>query len=240
MKSSIVTRLNLLTIFVIILTALAVGSYILWQYQTRAFEDFVKKSEQVAVLLTENVKLGVYTQNNEVLKHALTNLHHHPDIAFLVVMNQSRNVLAKRNFHDLPQLPTFTRTVSMDQRELKVGYYFEPNSSKSYIHIVVPIFVSVDIYEDRSNVVIAREVSGHSESRPIGYLQLGFTQERIYNNSTQFILHVLFIVFTVILLGVALAVWQARRITRPINQLVLANTINSGWPVWGTISVLIK
>ncbi len=228
MKLSIAKKLNLLTIFVIVLTALAVGSYMIRQYQARAFENFVKQSEQVAVLLSENVELGVYTENNEFLKHSLINLHHHPDIAFLVVMNQSRNVLVKRNFHDLPQLPAFTRTVSMDQRELKVGYYFEPNSSKSYINIVAPIFVSVGINEDHSNAVITHKVSSHSESRPIGYLQLGFAQDRIYNDSMQLVWHVLFIVFTVILLGVALAVWQARRITRPINQLVLATQSIAG------------
>lgn len=225
MKLSIVTKLNVLTIFVIVLTAFAAGGYVVWKSQDRVFENFIKQSEQIAVLLSENVELGVYTENNKALSHALTNLHQHPDIAYLVVMNQSQHVLAKRNFHHLPQLPAFSSVASLGQHKLKIDHYLEPSSSKSYIDIVVPIFVNSNLHQggaDSGATHTTRKVSNHYDTDLIGYLQLGFTQDRIDHQSMQFVWPVLFIVLTIALLGVAMSVWQARRITQPINQLVAA------------------
>ncbi len=209
-------------IFVIFLTALTIGSYIIWQYQIRVSEEFLKQSEQVAVLLSENVELGIYTESNELLGNSLKNLQRYPNVAYFIVMNQSHNILEKKNFHGLLQLPPFIKTASIDQRELSVKHYLEPNSSKSYLDITVPIFISSSVHEDRSNVVTTRKVSNHNETGLIGYLQLGFTQDRINNQLKQLVWQLLFIFLTVTTLGIVLAVWQAKRITHPINQLVVA------------------
>lgn len=222
MKLSITTKFNLLTIFVIVLTAFAIGGYISWQHHARAYQDFVRQSEQIAVLLSNNIELGVYTENHEILMRSLTYLDNYPDIAYLAVVNHSHHVLAKMNFHDLPQLPSFSHIFSRDKSETKIDHHFEPSSGKSYINIVVPVSIASGMYENHTNTAGSQKVANTDDSRLIGYLQLGFTQDGVYSNSAQFMWHLLFIVLTIILVGVILTVWQARRIARPINRLVVA------------------
>lgn len=220
---SIASKLNLLSIFLIVLTVLATGSYIIWQHQRNAFHNFKQHGEETAVMLAKNIEYGVYTENKQAIGKALQGLSESPDIAYLVVLNKENKVLTQRNYHFLSELPDLKEYEGLLVRDKVITReYIEPENKKSYISIMTPVYVLSDAGIDDFNADFSVSEPQANSPELIGYLLLGIDQSRIYENSRQFMLQTLLIVPVIITFGIVLTVWQTRRITRPIKRLVSA------------------
>ena len=102
---SIAAKFNLLTIFLITLTAFLVGGYLIWLHQLNTFRNFSQHGEEIAVMLAKNIEYGVYTENQQEIEHALKGLKQNPDIAYLTISNKDFKILAERNFRGVSKIP---------------------------------------------------------------------------------------------------------------------------------------
>ena len=218
---SIASKFNILTIFLIMLTVLTTGSYIIWKHQTSSFRKFTEHGEEIAVMLSKNLVYGVYTENQEVIGQSLQSLEENRDIAYILVYDQHGTVITQKNQHGLGKLPLFNKN-NGDYPKSTVTDEFTDPKGKKYINIITPVFIRAGLPGDSLDGDITASPSPKNSSEIIGYLQLGVSQNSIYSGSKQFLLDSLVIAPVTILLGIGLTLWQTRRITQPIKKLVSA------------------
>ncbi len=219
---SIASKLNLLTIFLIMLTAAATGGYIIWQHQINAFNTFTQHGEETAVMLAKQIEYGVYTENQEIIKQGLPGLTENPDIAYLEIYNKEKKRLTRINYLSLSTLPALSKQNNTPTiTEVTTSQYLDPTNNKSFINIITPVFsIGEGDINDFDVDLTTDDLSTNREV--IGYLQLGINQDRIYENSKKFMLQALLIVPVIITIGIFLTFWETKRITHPINELVEA------------------
>ena len=216
---SIATKFNLLTIFLIALTAFLTAGYIIWQHQLSAYKNFAEHGEEIAAILSKNIVYGIYTENQEAIGQSLQSLEDNKDIAYVLVYNKDGAALTQRNQRSLAKLPL------LDGRNLpilqpKSDEYIDPKGNH-YINIVNPVYIKAGM----SGTGLEQEFTvSPSPSNPeiIGYIQLGISQKSISQNTNKFVLQTLIIAPLTIVLGIFLTLWQTRRITQPIKKLVSA------------------
>ncbi|MDD5579469.1 MAG: EAL domain-containing protein [Methylobacter sp.] len=221
---SIASKFNFLIIFLIILSTLVTGSYLIWQHQLNTFRNYITHGQETAGMLSKNIEYGVYTENQKAIDQSLQGLEESPDIAYLGVFNKEKKILSQRNYLGLTKIPSITPKENNDDDPEKLinGYYVDPHTNKSYINIIAPVYIQpesagIDLDADFTNL----NATGN-KTELIGYIQLGISQNRIYQDSKQFMLKTLLIVPITVALGIFLTFWQTRRIILPIKKLVLA------------------
>ncbi|WP_411726157.1 EAL domain-containing protein [Methyloglobulus sp.] len=217
---SIASKFNLLTIFLITLTALLTAGYIIWQHQINSFRSFAAHGEEIATLLSKDIVFGVYTENQEAIAQSLQSLEDNKDIAYILVYNKAREPLRKKTQHGLTKLPLLTEGKS-PIGQAKTSEYTSPNGKK-YINIITPVYIKAGTPGTGLESDFTTVPHPTSNDEIIGYVQLGISQDTIYKNSRLIVLQTLMIAPVIIILGILLTLWQTRRITQPIKKLVSA------------------
>jgi diguanylate cyclase (GGDEF)-like protein/PAS domain S-box-containing protein len=218
---SIATKLNLLAIFLIMLTALSVGGYLIWLHQQSTFKNFSLHGETTAMMLAKNIEYGIYIENQKEIEHSLQGLEQNPDIAYLVVYNKSGHKLAEKNYLGVSKTPELTPKLPQYDEVLKSSY-IDDKDKKSYINIVVPVYIRNEIASPDPLSDLATSPANPVSAELLGFIQLGISENRIFKDSKQFLIQTLDIALITLILSILLTLWQTRRITLPIKKLVLA------------------
>ena len=174
MKTSLTTKFNLLTIAVMLMTAITIGSLALYCEVTSTRDELVHRGMITAGILAQASEYGVYTENVETLKVIVNSARMDPDFAYVVIHNANNN----------PLIQEAKDRVSNDAMEnavqsgpLSTGATFsevlDHQSGRRHIDIHVAI-------ESRANSnLFADELHSHPSERVIGHLRLGLSEERL-------------------------------------------------------------
>ncbi len=219
---SIAAKFNLLTIFLIMLTAFLVGGYLIWRHQINTFNNFSQHGKEIAIMLAKNIEYGVYTENQKEIEHSLQGLEQNPDIAYLSICNKDYKVLSKRNYLSVSQPPEVNNFTLPGFEKIDSSHYIDPKDKKNYINIIAPVYIGSAGFSEDSLMGPSDPNSKNSKSEIIGYIMMGISQHRIYEDSKSFLLQMSVIAPFTICLGILLTLWQTRRIVLPIKKLVLA------------------
>ncbi len=217
---SIASKFNLLTIFLMMLTALMTGGYIIWQHQVSTYQNFTEHGEEIAVMLSKNIVYGIYTENQEAIEQSLQSLDDNKDIAYIIVYNKNGKVLTLKNQHALTKLPTFSAN-NLNLEQVQTSEYSDPQDIK-FINIISPVHIKAGMSGTALDKDFTADPALAENPEVIGYVQLGISQNSIYTDSKQFLLQTLLIAPITIIFGIVLTLWQTRRITQPIKKLVSA------------------
>lgn len=220
---SIASKFNSLTIFLIMLTASVTGGYIIWQQQINAFNSFTKQGEAIAAMLSKNIEFGVFTENQKAIEQSLLSLEGNPDIAYIQIFNVGQKLLSEKKFLPITGTPkAIQRQLSEVQAGVSSNFYRDEQAKKTYINIIAPI----QIRAENSDLDFANDFSAISNQAKgpqfIGNIQLGISQDRIFEESQQFLLQTLLVAAFVSFVGIVMTVLQTRRITMPIKNLLSA------------------
>ncbi len=217
---SIASKFNILTIFLITLTALLTGGYIIWQHQISTFKNFTAHGEEIAIMLSKNLVYGVYTENQEAIGQSLQSLEDNRDIAYILVYNKDRLAITQKNQHGLAKLPLLTEGKSpIDQTQTSE---YTDTKGKNFINIITPVYIRAGMPGTSLEQDFTTTRPHLDDPEVIGYVQLGISQASIYKESRRFLVQTLLIAPFTIILGILLTLWQTRRITQPIKKLVSA------------------
>ncbi len=217
---SIASKFNYLTIFLITLTAIVTGSYIIWQHQNSLFRNFTQHGEEIAHMLSKNIVYGIYTENQEAIAQSLQSLEDNKDVAYIIVYNNEGETLTEKNQYKLPTLPELSVSNSPIS-QLQTSDYIDPKGNK-YINIVSPVYIRAGMSGTGLDQDFTTTPPKTNTPEIIGYLQLGISKNSIFKDSRQFLIETFLIASITIILGIFLTLWQTRRITQPIKKLVSA------------------
>ena len=99
MRTRMTTKFNLLTIAVVLMTAISIGSLVLYREVTTTTDALVQRGMITAGILAQASEYGVYTENTETLRKVVASARMDPDFSYMVVQNADNNVLIQE-MHD--------------------------------------------------------------------------------------------------------------------------------------------
>ncbi len=138
---SIASKFNLLTIFLIMLTTLVTGGYLMLQQHANAFRNFARHGVETAMMLSRNIETAVYTENRPALADSIQGLKENPDIAYLVILNKDHKVLLQKKYFGLSKIPALTalKNTLVDGKIISRDT-IDPDTNEAYIDIIAPVY----------------------------------------------------------------------------------------------------
>lgn len=176
------------------------------QYQIRA--------DELGAMVSDLVQFGVYTENTDELNQILAGLKNVPDLAYIQIENQNRDILAAlspKSFNPIELTPSSTKD-AVDQKPTIFN-------NTLLIEHITPIYVS----EQGSSLDLFDQPALQSEDRLIGNVRLALDGSSLKKQRQTFMTKTIFVVIVVMLLGLILSLIFVKQITSPLGQLVQAS-----------------
>ena len=212
-------KLNLLSIGLVVLTAIGIATFVVHREITTRHQDLVNTGLTTAAMIAQNSEYAVYTENQDAVRRVIGGLQALPDIAYAAVLGKERQALLEETWGAKIAIPTGLRTrlpaagdVLFEEVAIQPGH-------PSYIDILVPV-VSRPV--SAADPLFLESNAAAAPAAVIGYIQLGLSQERLQKNLQQFVLITGGVIGVVLVVGLAMSLILTRSITKPILALVEA------------------
>lgn len=213
MKTSLTTKFNLLTIVVMLMAAISIGSLALYREVTTTRDELVQRGLITAGMLAQASEYGVYTENIETLKKVVNSARMDPDFAYLVVRNANNKSLI-REAKD--EIATGILASVPDPQGASFSEVIDPHTGQRYIDI------RVAIVSQARTALFTDESQPQSLEKAIGEVRLGLSEARLRTELYGYLLWIGSVTLAVVFVGVVVTVFLVRRIIHPVQRLVEA------------------
>ena len=229
-RMGLLTKLNLLTIGLIFLTAVAVTAFHFTQQWRDEKLQLKTQATSTLGIMTELAEYGIYTSDRAYLWQILDSLGADPDVAYVAVLDTKRQVLAERRFAPglatavLPPLPGERLAFEpgrIAEREIVID-------GQRYIELVAPIAspLSTDRTE-AADMPIAND--DRKASRPIGFIRLGMTLDVQRKHFREQMAGAIGVVGLLVVFAILATLLLTRRLVAPMRRLMrAARAVGSG------------
>jgi diguanylate cyclase (GGDEF)-like protein len=233
-RMGLMTKLNLLTVGLILLTAVATSGYYLWQQWRTENETLRARGATAVAMLAELSEHGLQTSNRAYLDTILDGLGAEGDIAYAAVYSAGRELLAERRFaRDLAEapLPEFAPDAAVpppgevDTRNPLVG-------GRRYLELLAPV------PESRPDAAgVPGQDAGEppavpaarSPGAPLGYVRLGLASDRLQQQFRIQLIGALGVVALLVVVAIVATLLLTRRLVAPMKRLMrAARSVGSG------------
>lgn len=222
----LVTAFNLLTIAMILVTAVGIGVFVVRATSAGFHRDLIRHGTTVAAMIAENAEYGLYVADQETMARTLDSVAVDPDVAYVSLLNADHSVLASRVMDQGGRIPADPKGPSEVTRDgIRVTWFTEAGSGRTYLDIRAPVVTrprpGEDLFLEMRNETAYPTV--------IGYVQVGLGHEALDARIRDFIVSTVLVTSLLALIGVALTVLMTRRIVAPIRRLAgVARDISEG------------
>jgi signal transduction histidine kinase/DNA-binding response OmpR family regulator/HPt (histidine-containing phosphotransfer) domain-containing protein len=233
MRTSLTTKFNLLTIAVILMTAISIGLLVVYREVTTTRDELVQRGLITAGMLAQASEYGVYTENAETLRKVVGSARMDPDFAYMLVQNADNKVLIQEANNQITRnLMTDVLQSGQSSRDLSFSEIVDPNSGRRYIDIRVAI-----VAKEQTNLFAEGSHSQLSD-KAIGYLRFGLSEERQRTELYRYLVWILSVTFVVVLVGVVGTLFRIRQIIHPVRSLVEASGRIAGGDLQQSVAVV--
>ena len=226
------TKLNLLTIGLIFLTAIATTGFYVWQQWRDETTDLRQRSASALMMLAELSEFGLYTGNRTYLQAILENLSAEGDIAYAVIVDRQGDAVATRRIADtigpagpppapadapLPVAGT-TTTAEVTIRGRRYVEFIAPVSSTK-----IATAMGLDQGPPEPAVdATAAAPAAPAAATPLGYVRLGLTFERQQQQFRKHFVGALSVIALLIGLTIGATFLLKRALVAPMHRLMRA------------------
>jgi two-component system sensor histidine kinase/response regulator len=217
MNSSLTTKFNFLTIAVILITAVSIGSLMVYREATTKSEELRQRGLITAAILARASEYGVYTENHDGLKKVVLSARMDPNFAYAVVLNADNGILIRDAIDP-----------AADSVAVHASQSGQPSGGSSFSEVAISesgqryIDIRVEIKSSPSANLFADVGQPQPARKVIGYLRLGLSQDRLATELYDYLLWIGSVTLAVVLVGVGITFVRIRRIIRPVLSLVKA------------------
>ena len=233
-QMGLLTKLNLLTVGLIFLTAIATTGLYLWKEWRLNEAELRTQGSTLAAILAEASEHGLMTSDRAYLLGILDSLAIEGDVAYVRVLDAQQRTFAERTFADSLQnvaVPDLPRGIVMPG-PAKVDAALQMIDGRRYIELLTPVIASsapistgtpAEAGDDRFPT--ARVAT----NQPIGYVRIGMTFERQYAEFKRTIIGAMSIVALLVMLAIGATLLLTRRLVAPMRRLMrAARAVGSG------------
>jgi two-component system, sensor histidine kinase and response regulator len=210
------TKFNLLTITLILITALGFAFFATRQETLSQHARLLHYGESLVRMVSENCEYAIYTENPAALNQVAASLSSIPDISYVVIWGAGHTVLLKMAFVTQTQLPDF-EYLPEDSEHPTFREFTNVDTGHPCVDIIAPVLAS-PAGEDLG-IPAPEPQSSRTERLPVGYVQIGIDMTTLQEQLRAFLVSTSIFTLAIILLGVGITFAMTRRIASPIRQL---------------------
>src|SRR5512135_2057239 len=196
----LLTKLNLLTVGLIALTAVTITSFYVWQQWRDDQQQLRSQGRTVLAMLAELSAPALATTNKSGIDQILAGIAGDSDIAYVAVQDQKGAVVAERRIAGAlgsEPLPAFN------------GSAPAPNGETSIDRTIGGLRF----------VELAKPVVASTGGPPIGYIRLGLSSDRQQQNLRNHLLGALTVVGLLVIVAVITTLLLTRGLVAPMRRL---------------------
>jgi len=213
-RSGVLTKLNMLTVGLMLLTALAISGVYFWHQWRGDDQDLRQQGGTLVAMLSELAEVPVQTGNRLGVDHVLDSLASSPDVGYAQVTDARGATLGERastaalGRQALPPLPTglaLPQPGALLQHVVTIG-------GRRYLEFVAAI----------STPPVAGAPRVASRGPAIGYLRLGMSYDRQRETLKAHAVSTLTVILILTIVAVLASLLLTRRLVAPMRRLMRA------------------
>ena len=230
-RSGLLFKLNLLTVGLIVLTALAISAYYFWLQWGSEDRELRQRGASHVGILGELTEFGVYTADRLAIEQLLAGLAVNRDVAYVAVLDAKMKPIGERRFGEtlgtapIPLLPpkvVAPRAGQMVEFEHSIA-------GRRHLELFAAIGGTTSEGARAIAAASAESSARPASGAPIGYLRLGLSFERQRDEMTAQILGTLTVVLLLTVVAVIASLLLTRRLVAPMRRLMRASrAVGSG------------
>jgi diguanylate cyclase (GGDEF)-like protein len=232
-RMGFLTKLNLLTIGLIFLTAAGTTGFYVWQQWRDETADLRQRGASALLMLSELSEFGLYTGNRAYLEAILSSLPAEGDIAYAAVVDRSGETVAVRRIKDAlgPSSPPPLTEAPMpvagatSASELTIR-------GKRYVELIAPvrgekIVSAMGLDQGPPEPKPAAATNGKPASTPeagktLGYVRVGMTFDRVQQQFRKHLIGAFSVIALLIGLTIGATFLLTRSLVAPMHRLMRA------------------
>ena len=227
-RTRLSTKFNLLTIGLIVATAIAVTAFVFQRQWVNEEDQLRVQGETLGLMLADLSAYGLRTKDKASLDQLLRSLPEDTNFAYVYILDAQRKIVAERYLApalrdgvipplDSDELPERTGPTRHIDRVVPEGHYLE---------LVAPVAALASGYgtpfPDANNGTASAGTGFAAAPAPLGYVRLGMTfdlQRRLLVGQLQ---GALAVVAVLVIVAVAMTLLLTRRLVAPMRRLMFA------------------
>ncbi len=218
-RVGLTTKFNLLTIGLVLLTAVGIGAFVVRREITTSHDELIRRGLTTAAMVAQTSEYAVYTENKEALRRIIDGLQADKDITYVAILGKRKQILLDQSFD-----PSFRQLMDVPPRfplpgESVTGEVRSAMDGRAYIGILSPVASRPADLADPLSLEPSRSQGAQSA---IGYVHLLVSQERARARLSQFAIVTGMVALLVVLMGFAITVLLTRSMTKPLRNLATA------------------
>ncbi|HEV8700850.1 MAG TPA: response regulator [Candidatus Polarisedimenticolia bacterium] len=218
-RIGLAAKFNALVVASILATILSAGALAVREQITASYRQLLSDGAAVAAMVARNSEYAIYTENREALQQVVEALADHPSVAYVRLVDRADRSLVERAFSSgaLPALIHHGRRVEGTQATW--ADRADRLDGRGFIDLVVPVAGSGG---QADSALFPGQGPGSPAQDPIGYVQLGLSQEGMRQRMRAFAMHACASAAVCVLFFVGATLFLTRKITSPIRSLAEA------------------
>jgi len=220
-RMGLLTKLNLLTVGLIFLTAVAL-SVLHFAQQWREDKQALRSQGNTTLgVIAQLAEHGIATADRPYLEQMLDSVGNNPDVAYATVFDGKYRVIGERRFGaglakeklsplDPPPAPSATgRAV---ERDVTIG-------DRRYVELILPVVASRSAAGGSG---AAATPGAGADAAPIGYIRLGMTQDVQRRMFREQMVGAIAVVLALLIVAILATLLLTRRLVAPMHRLMRA------------------
>ena len=212
--SSLGAKLNALTISLVLVTAVGIGGFSVWEVLREESQELRDRGVELGEIIAQNAQYAIYTENPDALRQIIQLVSQTEELAYVVIWNAAGEVLARETV-DPERHPPPPRRKGQPPR---------PGRARIEEHAgreagLFDVLVSVPRGAGAGSSLLFSEIGQDTAPETIGYVQIGISRERIDRRIERFFRSTLAFTALLVLASVGLTLWMTRRIADPVRRL---------------------
>jgi diguanylate cyclase (GGDEF)-like protein len=221
-RMGLLTKLNVLTVGLIFLTAAALSAMHFAQQWREDRQELRGQGNTMLGVLAQLAEHGIGTSDQAFLEQMLDSVGNNPDAAYVGVFDGKYQLIGERRFsaglakERLPPLdpqPAPSATGRAVERDVVIG-------DRRYIEFVMPVMKPRSAAGPTGDV--APRVAPLADAAPIGYIRLGMTQEVQRRMFREQMVGAIAVVLALLIVAILATLLLTRRLVAPMHRLMRA------------------
>jgi diguanylate cyclase (GGDEF)-like protein len=237
-RMGLLTKLNLVMIGLIFLTAVAITVYYVSQRWRDDEQQVRSHGASLVAVMTELAELSIYTSDRAALEQILDSVGADPTVAFGAVLDRKQKVLAERRFAPAlsrQPLPPIGIDVRMPGRGELLTLEHQIGGQR-YVEVVAPVVTGGVSTRDLLGVegngdggAVNPVGTGTSSATPIGFVRLGLTFEQQRRQFREQVVGAVVVVGLLVVFAIIASLLLTRGLVAPMRRLMrAARAVGSG------------
>ncbi|HET6420993.1 MAG TPA: ATP-binding protein [Geobacteraceae bacterium] len=221
-KENFTAKIFIVIALLIIIISISFTTFFINQQNKAINESLIREGELLTRMLAYNGRLGVFAENENLLKDPMEGIMQNRDVVRVRVLNYD-GILLKEN--QKPSWDASSESSDKDNTSLRkiIGYlkyinepyYFQ---EKDYFEFWSPVLTDSGYFTDET-LLYSENSKKYSSNRNIGFVNVTLDKKVLNKTFNQLLFKSCVIAAICLIIGLIVAYWVAKAISRPLNRL---------------------